>query len=102
MEQLAIQAGDVVHFTQLFNPESDPAHAYRFGIVAGTIPPAPLFVDPPEETVTVLDQVIVYLYDPGRQSIYRDELGGTALYSFSVNEIGLCHNVQLNLPGLSR
>lgn len=70
-----MKAGDRIRLKQLFRPSLMSTQSYRFGIVVDVI------------STFYNAEVLVYLYDPNTETIYIDEAGTQAIYSFELDEI---------------
>ncbi|MBV8887984.1 MAG: hypothetical protein JO235_28855 [Chroococcidiopsidaceae cyanobacterium CP_BM_RX_35] len=95
LEDSEIKPGDVVRLLQSFRPERFRSRKYTFAIVAGIVRDAAKS-DPsqqsssgsqPIEKQLDLDEIIVYLYEPHSSTIYVDQYGHQALFSFASNEV---------------
>ncbi len=75
-----IKPGDIVRLLQPFRPERYGSQKYAFAIVAGVVA---------EEQQPGLDGVVVYLYEPYSSTIYLDQRGALALFSFDSDEVEL-------------
>ena len=87
--------GDLVRLKQPFSPDSRSSQVYQFGVVVEIIS---LDLSPGDATTGKSSQsseqwdwqkteVLLYLYAPDAQDIYRDSQGEPALYSFYGNEV---------------
>jgi len=70
-----MKAGDRVRLKQLFKPSLSSVQAYRFGIVVDVL------------SNFYNAEVLIHLYDPDTDSIYVDETGVQAIYSFQSEEL---------------
>ena len=70
-----MKAGDRIRLKQLFKPSLVSTQSYHFGIVVDVI------------STFYNAEVLVYLYDPNTETIYTDEAGTQAIYSFQLEEI---------------
>lgn len=77
-----MKIGDVVRLKHPFKPTSDSPQGYRFGIVAGLV-----FDDPQGDKPSELAEILLHLYNPDTATIYVDQAGITAIYSFYPFEI---------------
>jgi hypothetical protein len=59
------------------------------GLVADDAPGQASDATPVSVSKPLYKEIVVYLYDPDTDTIYTDELGVQALYSFQTSEINL-------------
>lgn len=94
-----INPGDTVRLLQPFRPQHYCVQQYAFAIVVGVIKggstrsknyqvlwdsiPAPLEHQPR------MDELVVHLYEPQSSTIYADQFGTKALFSFDGDEVEL-------------
>ena len=77
-----MKLGEIVRLKYPFKPASGVSQEYSFGVVVGLV-----LDDSPEKKQPELTEIVLHLYDPDTSSIYVDEAGTPAIYSFYPNEI---------------
>ena len=76
-----MKAGDLVRLNQPFRPTDRCLQDYRFGIVAGVVGGNPQKKNPKSM------EIVLYLYSPETNTLYTDETGAQAMFSFYLDEI---------------
>lgn len=99
MEKLEIKPGDIVRLLQPFRAERYSFREYAFGIVAGVVRNgltsseiSQLLWNCQQTTQRHqlgADELVIYLYDPDSSTIYLDQFGVSALFSFDSDEVEL-------------
>lgn len=107
LEAEEIKPGDVVRLLQPFRPERYGFQEYAFGIVAGVILDGVRrsknyqSLSDSEQTVEghqpERDGLVVHLYDPASSTIYTDQFGVKALFSFDFDEVEVSSFVALDV-----
>ena len=98
-EARKIKPGDIVRLLQPFRPERYCFRKYAFGVVAGVVRDdhrrsknhQSLWNSKQvaQGNQPGWDELIVYLYEPDSSTVYMDEFGVKALFSFDSNEVAL-------------
>lgn len=99
-----IKPGDIVRLLKPFRPERYSYHLYAFGVVVGVVTDDSTTSEEcqsiSDSTQTTqkhqprLDGFVVYLYEPSSSTIYVDQFGVKALYSFDADEVELYKAIQ--------
>jgi hypothetical protein len=76
-----MEIGDRVRLRRPFKP-TPSSTLYTYGIIAGLV-----VEDSMAASSGGIKEVVVYLYDPNQNEVYRDELGTQVMYSFYPNEL---------------
>lgn len=94
--QAEIKPGDIVRLLQPFKPERSGFREYNFAIVAGVVGAGNSSENNSSnldrtsvEQSLGLNEIVVYLYEPDSSTIYKDQFGVEALFSFASDEVEL-------------
>jgi len=80
----SMNIGDLVRLKHPFRPLSSSPQVFEFGIIAG-------FVSPLLENnqLSIITEMLVYLYDPSTGRSFTDAWGEVATYGFYPDEVEL-------------
>lgn len=99
-EAREIKPGDVVRLLQPFRPERYCLRKYTFGIIAGVVRDDRRSASASWNQQTAAghqpegDELVVYLYEPNSATIYVDQFGIKALFSFGYHEVELYRAIE--------
>lgn len=99
LKDSSINPGDTVRLLQPFRPQRYCVQQYTFAVVVGVIKGGSTrsknyqmlrdSIPAPREHQLSLDELVVHLYEPQSATIYTDQFGAKALFSFDGDEVEL-------------